>query len=333
MATKAQLKALVGGIVAAQGNVFIRELLRDKGLAVSGTKEQFVARLEEAVEAGDLTLEDVELWLGRVEGWGNFHIYPRRISEGLAESRRWRPAEVRHRLANVPEDVWDAPTSQQFPEELTLTHASFQEKTLRLSWHQGSSWRQRAKGHDRAEEIDGDRFELDAYLVRAERTVVRFRASPREGIAALFVPYRLQDGHQEALTTVWDTLAGLMTRDDLPAFDLSGIIRAADQAQLDGTGQLRSKSALLTVQDGWVEFGSSAGPYGDIDQLREVRLAAGPESFTGGRATFFYAPPEDPSRRDVTVTVSGPQSRVWLPAQLQELQVWALVSALAQFEE
>ncbi|MCA1701763.1 MAG: hypothetical protein LC808_00210 [Actinobacteria bacterium] len=319
--------------MVAQGNQFIRELLRDKGLRISGTKGQFATRLEEAVDSGALTFDDVEAWLRRVEGWGNFHIYPFRVPDMLVRSRRWRPAEVRHRLSDVSEDLWDASTSHVFPEVLSLGHVSFRDRTLRLTWHQGSSWRQRSSDHDRVEDIDGDRFEFDAYLIRRERTVVRLQISLDQGLGAVFVPYpRTDANHRAALSGVWETVAGLVTPEDLPAFDVSGIIRAADQAQLDGTGALRSRSSRLTVQDGYVEFGSTIdAPYGDIDPLRQVRLAAGPDAFAGNRATFFYSPADDPQGRHLTVTLSGPGARVWLPAQLQEPQVWALVTALGRF--
>lgn len=327
------LKDLVRGIVAAQGNLFIRELLRDKGLQISGTKADFVRRLEEAVDSGALTLEDVEGWLRRVEGWGNFHIYPFRVPDTLVRSRRWRPTDVRRSLSDVPEEIWDAPTSHMFPDELALTHASFGDRILRLIWHQGSSWRQRSSDHDREEDIDGDRFEFDAYLIRRERTVVRLQISLSQGVGAVFIPYPRGDAnHKAALTGVWETVSALVTPADLPAFDVSGIIRTADQAQLDGTGALRSKSSRLTVQDGYVEFGSTIdAPYGDIDPLRQVRLAAGPDAFTGGRATFLYAPPDDPQSRQLTVSLYGSEARIWLPAQLQETQVWALVTTLGRF--
>lgn len=327
------LKGLVRGIVAAQGNLFIRELLRDKGLPISGTKSQFVKRLEEAVDSGALTLEDVEAWLRGVEGWGNFHIYPFRVPATVARGTRWRSPEVRRRLGDFSDDLWDAATSHVFPDVLTLSHVSFRDRTLRVTWHQGASWRQRTSDHDRVDEIDGDRYEFDAYLVRGERTVVRLQILLDQGLGAVFVPYPRSDAnHRAALTGVWDAVARLVTPDDLPAFDVSGIIRAADQAQLDGTGALRSRSSRLTVQDGYVEFGSMVdAPYGDIDSLRQVRLAARPDAFAGSRATFLYEAPDDSSGRHLTVTLYATEARVWLPAQMQEPQVWALVTALGRF--
>jgi len=95
------LEELVGGIVVAQGNLFIRELLRDKGLPVSGTKAEFADRLGGAVGSGALTLEEIDDWLHRVEGWGNFYIYPFRVPNELAADGRWKPAEARRRIGTV----------------------------------------------------------------------------------------------------------------------------------------------------------------------------------------------------------------------------------------
>ncbi len=326
------LKARIHDVVAAQGNAFIRELLREKGLPLSGTKGDFVSRLDAAVQEGALVATEVEEWLQRVEGWGNFHIYPLVVPPEVVGSRRWTEKELRRRLAEVAEDAWEAPTSHVFPVDLTLTHISFKDDILRMTWHQRGGTRRRVREHDEEKEVDGDLIELEAYLIRAMRRVVRFQVSLREGLAGMFVPYPLQDDqHVAALSGVWGTVSRVVTPDELPPFDVASIIRAADQAQLSGKGQLRSKSARLTISDGWLEVGSSAGPYGEIDALREVRLAAGQAEFAGERATFLYAPIGDTQSRDLSLTLSGRDRRAWLPGQLEESQVWTMISHLREF--
>jgi hypothetical protein len=73
-ATKAQLKELARGIVMAQGNLFIKELLRAKDLRIGATKADFIQNLNGAIDDGSLTEDDLESWLQRVEGWGNQYV-------------------------------------------------------------------------------------------------------------------------------------------------------------------------------------------------------------------------------------------------------------------
>ena len=75
------LLRLVRGIVLAQGNIYIKSLLREKGLRIGDTKADFEQNLEQAVADGKITLVDVEEWLDRVEGWGDQHVYLFNLSD------------------------------------------------------------------------------------------------------------------------------------------------------------------------------------------------------------------------------------------------------------
>src|ERR1700704_3158219 len=77
------LKRLTAGIIRAQGNRFIKELLRDKDIRIGVTKDDFERNLNEAIENGNLRLDDVAEWLKSVEGWGNQHVYLYNISTTL----------------------------------------------------------------------------------------------------------------------------------------------------------------------------------------------------------------------------------------------------------
>lgn len=333
-ASKDELKELARGVVAAQGNTFIKDLLRTNDLQVGGSKGELLERLEKAIDADVLVEADFEQWLAEVEGWGHFHVYPFTVPGGVRARRRWQPARIARRIAgSTLEPVWDAGSSLAFPEEPTLTHASLADRTLRLLWHQGVEWRRRDKDRDRREVIDDEVYEFDAYLVRHERKVVRFVMGLDAGVAAALVPYRLQeDEHEIALALVWDELAPLLTKAELEAFPVRRIITKADRQQLgtDG-GRLTTKAARLESGDAWVEFGSSDadGSYADVDAVREVRrVAAGPR-FRSGRATFLYG--AEGRNRPIHVALDGDDQRIWLPAQVREQDLWALLQLLQGF--
>ncbi len=77
------LKRLAAGIIRAQGNRFVKDLLRSKDIRIGGNKDEFQANLTAAIESGELTLEDVRTWLTSVEGWGDQHVYLFNISSTL----------------------------------------------------------------------------------------------------------------------------------------------------------------------------------------------------------------------------------------------------------
>ena len=84
------VRALVQSVVLAQGNIFIRELLRRKNLRSGTRKEDFEAHLLEAIDGGGLQLADVHAWLEEVEGWGDQHVYLFDVAPDVADDPIWK---------------------------------------------------------------------------------------------------------------------------------------------------------------------------------------------------------------------------------------------------
>ena len=117
------LRRLIQGITLAQGNIFIKELLRQKKIPLGATKAEFEKHMLAAIDNGTLQRADLEAWLDDVEGWGDQHIYLYNIPRAITSDALWRdPEHVHNRVvqANLG-DVWEAPTSLRFPEEPELT--------------------------------------------------------------------------------------------------------------------------------------------------------------------------------------------------------------------
>ena len=74
-------------------------------------------------------------------------------------------------------DLWNAPSSFEFPEVQKLTAIQYDGSNLRLTWHHGQSWLVRDTSKDYTEEIEGDEYEFHAYRRRAERAVMRFEVA------------------------------------------------------------------------------------------------------------------------------------------------------------
>ena len=87
------LKKLARGIILAQGNIFIKELLRDNKIRIGATKADFEKNLLAAIDDGKLTREHFDTWLNEVEGWGDQHVYLYDIPAKFKNSPLWKNTE------------------------------------------------------------------------------------------------------------------------------------------------------------------------------------------------------------------------------------------------
>jgi hypothetical protein len=106
-----------------QGNIFIRELLRDNKLPIDVNKEEFEANLLRAIDTGELTLTELASWLEKVEGWGDQHVYVYHVQELSVADPSWSVENVKRRLPKDDLKLWNA-SSLAFPDDWELTGIS-----------------------------------------------------------------------------------------------------------------------------------------------------------------------------------------------------------------
>src|SRR5260370_4996239 len=112
---KRALKKVAAQIVLAQGNTFIKELLRSNNIPIGNTKADFAQNLNAAIDAGALSQGAIEAWLGEIEGWGNQHVY-------LFEPPAIRRTGIRSALeASKHADLLVPRASYEFPNTLPLS--------------------------------------------------------------------------------------------------------------------------------------------------------------------------------------------------------------------
>jgi hypothetical protein len=233
----ADLKRLAKGIMRAQGNRFVKELLRkkkaelpDRGIRIGATKDAFEHNVLQAIEDGDLRLGDFDDWAEEVEGWGNQHVYVYAIPDEVRA--QLTPQAVRQKVTEAGlDDVWNGSTLLEFPEEPQLTSISFDDDVLRLVWQESSpGWTpvpernipplaapgssgQAATGSApdagawvtdslrrriaKAAKEGIDTWEYRAYRLLERRAFTRFEARLEEGLAALFIAYPIQGDEHE----------------------------------------------------------------------------------------------------------------------------------------
>jgi hypothetical protein len=336
---RAATRSLVRGVVVAQGNIFIRELLRDKHLPIGITKEDFEANLLQAIDDGKLLLEDVTQWLEEVEGWGNQNVYLYHLPESATADPIWRSAEaIRAKIPADQRKLWKA-QSLSFPETWELTGISYADGVLTYVWHEQYPTLVRRPKMDRQEAIEGDRYLFRAYLMRPDRSVMRFVLRTDKAVAAVFLQIPAEgDAHKDALAMVRDKTRFLVDWNVLTPFNASNAIKYLGQAELEGkktATDVKSRKARLAAADAYVEFGSTAsgGDFLDSTPVRDIRRAVKLESFAGDNAIFNYtAHTPTGLSRPVTIEIVGEARRIKLRAQLKANEVWDILELLEAFE-
>lgn len=349
-----ELERLVKGIVVAQGNEFVKELLRERGIRIGTTKADFERNLLEGIEDGRLVREDVEEWLDRVEGWGDQHIYLYNVPDAVARDPVWGNAEeIRQRVQDAGYgDYWNVRTSLEFPEEMTLTGISRTEDTLTLTWHRGAESWVREKDRDYRETIEGDLYEWRAFRYRAKRTVTRFVLRTGDDdtatwSAALLIPIAINSPeHQELQTQVARTLRRLKPLADFKALQrqpvpIANVIKKIDQAGLasgKGGPRVTAQATRLLSGGAYVEFASTShhDDYRASGPVRAVRRSIGDpqlEQFIGSNGSLeFLKHLSNGLSRDVKVQLYGIDKRVRIWKQLTASEVWTILDTLRRYQ-
>lgn len=327
-----QAKAFAQDVILAQGNVFIKELLRQKGLRLGATKADLRVRLFRAIDDGIVELSDLEAWAAEVEGWGQQHVKLWRVPGAACDDPLWDDGDLigdRLRAAGFG-DAWDRPTSVAFPEDLTLTAARYDGARLRLEWHRGGEEWIRDAGEDRKEWIGDDYYWFKAFRQLRRRSMTRFEFRRADGIAAAFVPAS-EEARGPILTSVAEVVGTLIPEDALSPTNISRAIGRLDENYLGDAAAPRSVSARFSAQGAAVEFSStSAGhAYGEVDTIRNVRLAVVAGTVVGESGEFlFEGAPDTGPARTMRVHLSGKTATVWLRHQMTEGQAWAVLAVI-----
>lgn len=346
MTDRDKLKELARGIVLAQGNVFIKEMLRRKDITIGATKADFERNMLDAIDRDELTLADIDEWLAEVEGWGNQHVYLFNVPAALANDGMWgsgRSVRARVNRAGLG-DLWSASTSFEFPADPTLTSVSFGGNRFRMVWQEGAESWVRVPDRDYQEAIDGDLYEFRAFRRQADRIVTRFELDLEERLAGIFtsLPVNNED-HAGAVAAVEQTVDRVFDFERLRPVVISRVLKKLDQASVEGGGRAAnvgatSQATRLTSGGSYVEFAARSrdASFLDSDAVRNVRLAIrGPqlEQFTGTRGTFLFTRTGPTGSSDrLRVQLFGNEKRIRFWAQMTAEEVWTILRALRTFE-
>jgi hypothetical protein len=335
----ANLQRLTAGIIRAQGNRFIKELLRAKNLPIGSTKGDFESNLNAAIESGALRLSDVDDWLKLVEGWGNQHVYLYNVTPALAKGLTEPVVRQRAHTARL-DGIWGATTALQFPDAPSLTSISFSDSVLSLVWQESSlGWIPvPEKNFQKQEELD--LFEYRAYRAIEQRAITRFEVHLDRKLAALFIPDPVQNvEHQQAVDEARRVIALLMDIDalDKGQVDVSAVSKNLDQqtvpSNAGAASDVRTQKSRLGSGGAYVEFAANdpTKAYWQEPAVEDVRKSVRTDQlakFDGTGGVFIFTGAGSPAR-DLRVQLYAADERIRLWAQMDANEVWETLSRLS----
>jgi hypothetical protein len=338
----ATLKRLAAGIIRAQGNRFVKELLRAKQIRIGANKDDFERHLTEAIESGELTLADIDRWLAEVEGWGNQHVYLFNISPALRRELTRPKIQQSVEAAGLAE-LWDAPTLLAFPDKPQLTSISFNDSVLRLVWQETSpGWVPVPEKNFTVEE-GLDTYEYRAYRKVEWRAITRFEAHVARGLAALFIASPIQGNeHKEAVIEAKRVIAQLMNLDRLEngQFDIPSVSKNLDQQNVPTNKvpnpSVKAQKSRLGSGGSYVEFAatSSEKAYWEEPAIQNVRDSVRAQQlpvFHGMEGVFIFQD-GDGLARPLRVQLYGKDHRIRLRAEMDAGEVWTILAKLSAYQ-
>lgn len=339
----ATLQRLAAGIIRAQGNRFIKELLREKKIRIGANKDDFESALSAAIESGALTLTDVEHWLRDVEGWGNQHVYLFNISSTLR--RELTLPKIRQKVTDAKLDaLWDAPTVLAFPDQPALTSISFRDSVLRVVWQEASPDWVPVPEKNYVTQEGLDEYEYRAFRRVQWRAVTRFEAHVNLGLAALFIPNPIQgDEHKAAIAEAKRVLGMLMP---LPLLErgqcpIPIISRNLDQQNMPTNKTpnpaVRTQKSRLGSGGSYVEFAanSSEKAYWQEPAIQNVRDSVRAQQlqvFHGIEGVFVFQQDGNGLARPLRVQLHGKDHRIRLRAEMDAGEVWTILGKLSSYQ-
>lgn len=317
--TKDQLKELANKVIVAQGNTFIKDLLRRSGAKIGSTKDDFSNNLAAAIEGDLISQNMLEAWLAEIEGWGDQHLY-------LVEPPKADAADLAGGIAASPHSgVLNAATSLEFPDTLELKHITLDSDGLSMVWHQSKEGWNRWRPKDFVEEEGLERYRFDAYRQRFDRSIVRYAWNFGDPYCAILIHRNTEIDHGQVFKDVRAVLAAIGCP-DAPFLRIS-LNQAVKVAATKSKG---THSARFELDAGYVEVASTLAE-GGIDSVEPVRMVlhnVDTSKFDRAQGMLHFAAEEDGTSRRLAVQVYGSEARLRIWAQCKREDVSQILKLL-----
>lgn len=239
--TEEERRALIDFVLALRKS-HIQDFLRRLKLPRSGTKPDLRERLQEALDEGHLTHEQLVDFLDSVAPWGKQHVFLYAGPRG--DLRSWKDADhvlqllKCHRLGKF----FNARLPLILPDKLTLSSITYSDGVLRVTAIQKREYAERTPEHDEQKTAeDGEMISLRAYMDHVSRTLVAFEWNLNSNTAMLQITQLQRDTlYEELAKEYFGLVGGWLDIEKFGLVDVRRVIQKLDE--LEGNGQAEARS-------------------------------------------------------------------------------------------
>lgn len=306
----------------------VQEFLKQVNLPVSGTKPELRSRIQEGLEAGEITYEQIVAFLDSVAPWGKQHVFLYAGPQNNIAS--WKnPDYVRELLKrHNMEELFNARLPLILPDRLALSSITHSNGKLRVTAIQKQVYQERAKELDEEKETEiGTPITLRAYTNHLSRALVAFEWDLNANAAMLQITQLHRDTlYEEVAKEFWGLVSGWLDISKFGLVDIRRAIKRLHELEEVGTGETRSHGIHYQTRGGSSLSALSPSPRDSMLHDKDVNNAMHTMTKTGvGNLGNFYwlpniqpGPVSNPLGGDVHVYIVGKKSRINFPTPNNE---------------
>ncbi len=307
----------------------VQDFLRQVEIPISGTKPELRERLEEALDDGQLTYEQVVSFLDSAAPWGKQHVFLYTGPRG--DVRSWKdPNHVhqqlkQHRLGRL----FNAQLPLILPERLTLSSIVQWDGRLRITAVQKHDYTERSPEHDDERETDnGATVILKAYMQHVSRTLVAFEWDLNANAAMLQITQLHSDTlYEEVAKEFFGLVAGwLDIEKSFGVVDVRRAIKKLHELEGNGKAEARSHGIHYRTLRGRRLSAQSPSPHDSVlgEDVIDNAMSSVAQKGVGHLGNFYWLPKiqpgpvANPLMGDAHVYIVGDKSRINFPTPNSE---------------
>ena len=321
--TAEERKALIDFVLALRKS-HVQEFLARAELPRSGTKSDLRDRIQEALEEGHLTHEQLVDLLDTAAPWGKQHVLlyagPRSNLQLWKDPDQFREHLNRHRLGKL----FNARLPLILPDKLMLSSITHADGSLRVTAVQKREYTERTPEHDEAKEtVAGKRISLRAYTHHLSRTLVAFEWDLNANAAILQITQLHSDTLYEKVAEEFAGLVGNWLDIRLfSAVDLRPVIRKLHELEGNGHAEARSHGFQYRSLQGRRVAAHSPSARDSVlgETVIDHAMDSVGKNMVGHLGNFYWlaaangSRPPNPLKGEVPVIIVADKSRVNFPS-------------------
>jgi hypothetical protein len=323
------------GYVAALQKEHLRRFLREHEERITGNKVQLVERLQQALDTGATSYEELVELLDEIEPWGKQHVTlydaPSFALESWKDTARFHARLKEHRLGKYLNKTLPL----ILPPKLALSTIEHTPERLRVvAVERREAW-ERDEDRDLEDETEeGSPVELRAFVHQVTRGIIAFDWDLVSNTAMLQItqlPTRFR--YEHAVERFRELVKSWLDVDAFPQTDLSPAIRYLYKRERNDDGLTRSHGIDYSTAHGRRLSGRSASAKDPLlgETVIDDALDSVCENGVGRQGNFYWLPAADgvnPLKDEVHVIVLAEQRRINFPTPNDEVAIRYVLQGL-----